>query len=101
MSIHVRSEQGVDLSLIAASLQFGPFQYITINPCGLILELISLLDQVLAYTRWNDEGSRVVVVANLSGNFLKDYTIPHVPADGTWHEWSSDYDIEISGNTLV
>lgn len=58
-------------------------------------------DRVLAYTRWNDEGSRVVVVANLSGNFLKDYTIPHIPADGIWHEWSSDYDVEISGNTLV
>jgi 1,4-alpha-glucan branching enzyme len=58
-------------------------------------------DRVLAYTRWNDEGSRVVVVANLSGNFLKDYTIPHIPADGTWHEWASDYDIEVSGNTLV
>ena len=58
-------------------------------------------DRVLAYTRWNDEGSRVVVVANLSGNFLKDYTIPHIPADGIWHEWSSDYDVEISSNTLV
>jgi 1,4-alpha-glucan branching enzyme len=58
-------------------------------------------DRVLAYTRWNDEGSRVVVVANLSGNFLKDYTIPHIPADGTWHEWGSDYDVEVSGNTLV
>jgi 1,4-alpha-glucan branching enzyme len=58
-------------------------------------------DRVLAYTRWNDEGSRVVVIANLSGNFLKDYTIPHVPADGTWHEWVSNYDVEVSGNTLV
>jgi 1,4-alpha-glucan branching enzyme len=58
-------------------------------------------DRVLAYTRWNDEGSRVVVIANLSGNFLKDYTIPHIPADGTWHEWVSDYDVEVSGNTLV
>jgi 1,4-alpha-glucan branching enzyme len=58
-------------------------------------------DRVLAYTRWNDEGSRVVVIANLSGNFLKDYTIPHIPADGTWHEWVSDYNVEVSGNTLV
>ncbi len=58
-------------------------------------------DRVLAYTRWNDEGSRVVVIANLSGNYLKDYTIPHIPADGTWHEWSGNYDVEVSGNTLV
>jgi 1,4-alpha-glucan branching enzyme len=58
-------------------------------------------DRVLAYTRWNDEGSRVVVVVNLSGNFLKDYTVPHIPADGTWHEWVSNFDVEVSGNTLV
>jgi 1,4-alpha-glucan branching enzyme len=58
-------------------------------------------DRVLAYTRWNDEGSRIVVIANLSGNFLKDYTIPHIPADGIWHEWVSNYDVEVSGNTLV
>jgi 1,4-alpha-glucan branching enzyme len=61
----------------------------------------NLDDRVLAYTRWNDKGSRVVVIANLSGNFLKDYTIPHIPADGTWHEWVSDYNVEVSGNTLV
>jgi 1,4-alpha-glucan branching enzyme len=58
-------------------------------------------DRVLAYTRWNDEGSRVVVIANLSGNYLKDYTIPHMPADGTWHEWGGNYDVEVSDNTLV
>jgi 1,4-alpha-glucan branching enzyme len=58
-------------------------------------------DRVLAYTRWNDEGSRIVVIANLSGNFLKDYTIPHIPADGIWHDWVSNYDVEVSGNTLV
>ena len=58
-------------------------------------------DRVLAYTRWNDEGSRIVVIANLSGNYLKDYTIPHMPDDGTWHEWGGDYDVEVSDNTLV
>jgi 1,4-alpha-glucan branching enzyme len=58
-------------------------------------------DRVLAYTRWNDEGSRVVVIANLSGNYLKDYTIPHMPADGAWHEWGGNYDVEVSDNTLV
>ncbi len=58
-------------------------------------------DRVLAYTRWNDEGSRVIVIANLSGNYLKDYTIPHMPADGTWHEWGGNYDVKVSDNTLV
>ena len=50
--------------------------------------------KVLAYSRWNDEGSRVVVVANFSENFLAGYQIPNFPEAGTWHEWTGDYDIE-------
>lgn len=50
--------------------------------------------KVLAYTRWNDEGSRVVVVANFSDNFLSDYHIPNFPEVGTWHEWTGDYDVD-------
>lgn len=55
---------------------------------------------VLAYGRWNDEGSRVVVVANFSEHYLAGYTVPNFPADGVWHEWTSDYDIEAGGGTL-
>jgi len=58
-------------------------------------------DKVLAFCRWNEEGSRVVVVANFSDNFLADYQIPNFPATGTWHEWSYDYDVEVSDNALV
>lgn len=57
--------------------------------------------KVLAYTRWNDEGSRVVVVANFSDQFLAGYTIPDFPADGTWHEWTGNYDLEAGGNQLM
>ena len=56
--------------------------------------------KVMAYTRWNDEGSRIVVVANFGEQFLADYTIPNFPADGTWHEWTSNYDIE-AGNGQI
>ena len=56
--------------------------------------------KVMAYTRWNDEGSRIVVVVNFSEQFLADYTIPNFPADGTWHEWTSNYDIE-AGNGQI
>lgn len=58
-------------------------------------------DRVLAYTRWNDEGSRIVVVANLSENFLGDYAIECFPENGTWHEWTRNYDEEVADNTLV
>ncbi len=58
--------------------------------------------RVLAYTRWNDEGSRVVVVANFSDNFLAGYTIPNFPANGTWHEWTGNYDVEaVDGNLMT
>jgi 1,4-alpha-glucan branching enzyme len=57
--------------------------------------------KVLAYTRWNDHGARVVVVANFSDQFLGDYTIPHFPENGTWHEWTGNYDVEASDNQLI
>ena len=50
--------------------------------------------KVLAYTRWNDEGSRVVVVVNFSDNYLAGYTVPNFPANGNWHEWTGNYDVE-------
>jgi 1,4-alpha-glucan branching enzyme len=57
--------------------------------------------KVLAYTRWNDEGSRIVVVANFSDQFLAGYRISDFPTDGTWHEWTGDYDVEAQGNSLM
>lgn len=54
-------------------------------------------NKVLAYVRWNDRGSRVVVVANFSDNYYAGYTVPNFPANGTWHECTYNYDVE-SGN---
>lgn len=60
----------------------------------------NLETKVLAYSRWNEEGSRVVVVANFSENFLAGYQISNFPCGGTWHEWTGNYDIE-SGNDSI
>lgn len=57
--------------------------------------------KVLAYTRWNDEGSRVVVVVNLSDQFLAGYTVPNFPVNGTWHEWTGNYDVEAGDGQLM
>ncbi|MEG4816401.1 alpha-amylase family glycosyl hydrolase [Microcoleus sp. K5-D4] len=57
--------------------------------------------KVFAYTRWNDEGSRVVVVANMSENYLAGYSVPHFPANGTWHEWTGNYDIESGDHNIM
>jgi 1,4-alpha-glucan branching enzyme len=57
--------------------------------------------QVLAYCRWNDEGSRVVVVANFSDQYRAGYTVPNFPANGTWHEWIGDYDVEAGDENIM
>lgn len=57
--------------------------------------------KVIAYTRWNDEGSRVVVIANFSDNYLAGYTVPNFPADGTWHEWTHDFNIEAGNGQIM
>ena len=41
--------------------------------------------KVLPYYRWSDEGTRAVVVANLSDIYLSGNSIPNLPA-GTWQE---------------
>lgn len=57
--------------------------------------------QVLAYTRWNDEGSRIAVVANFSDKFLAGYTVPNFPENGTWHEWTGNYDLEAGDDQIL
>jgi 1,4-alpha-glucan branching enzyme len=47
--------------------------------------------------RFNDEGSRLVVVAHLGPGYLGGYKIPCWPLDGHWHEWTRDYHIDIDG----
>jgi len=58
-------------------------------------------DHVLAYGRWNEEGSRVVVVANFSDQYRAGYALANFPANGTWHEWGHDYDVSVEDNCLV
>lgn len=57
--------------------------------------------KVLAYVRWSGEGSRVAVVANFSDNFLAGYTLSNFPENGIWHEWTGNYEVEASNNTLT
>lgn len=102
----------IDWTLLAGELNRGLFEYykgmISLrrsNP-ALHTENIEFFHEnpeakVLAYTRWNDHGSRVVVVANFSDDFLAGYTIPDFPENGTWHEWTGNYDIEAGDNQLM
>ncbi|WP_287127640.1 alpha-amylase family glycosyl hydrolase [Candidatus Cyanaurora vandensis] len=56
--------------------------------------------RVIAYVRFNDEGSRVVVVAHVGDNYLGGYTVPCFPEDGVWHEWTRNYDATVDGALL-
>ena len=42
-----------------------------------------------------------VVAINFSGNFLEDYAIHNFPHEGTWHEWTNDYDVDAQDDKLV
>ncbi|MFB2917054.1 alpha-amylase family glycosyl hydrolase [Aerosakkonema funiforme] len=101
----------IEWALLGNDLNRGLFEYykglinLRKNNHALYTENIDFFHEnaeakVLAYTRWNDEGSRIVVVANFSDNYLAGYTVPNFPADGTWHEWTYDHDIE-SGNGQI
>ena len=58
-------------------------------------------NQILTYNRWNDQGSRVVVVLNFSSNSLSDYTIPNLPNSTTWKDAISGEEYEASDNQLT
>lgn len=55
---------------------------------------------VLAFARWTDAGDRVIVVINLSGKPLKDYTVT-IEESGIWREWTAGVEIEIAHNHMI
>ncbi|CAF2324679.1 unnamed protein product [Rotaria sp. Silwood2] len=57
-------------------------------------------NKVIVYQRWADSGERVVIIANLSENFLARYRVPNMPANGRWHEWTFNYDVNVENNEV-
>ncbi len=102
----------IDWTLLGNALNRGLWEYykglihLRKNNHALYTENIDFFhedpdSQVLAYVRWNDEGSRVVVVANVSDNYYAGYNVPHFPEKGTWHEWTGDYSLESGDDNLL
>jgi 1,4-alpha-glucan branching enzyme len=102
----------IDWTLLGNDLNKGLWEYykglihLRKNNQALYTENIEFFHEdpdskVFAYTRWNDEGSRVVVVVNWSENYLAGYSVPHFPENGTWHEWTGNYDIESGDNNIM
>ncbi len=55
---------------------------------------------ILAFKRWTDEGNIVVTVANLKDQYAGDIEIGNWPGDGSWHEYTDNYDIDVQGGVL-
>ncbi|MFB2879387.1 alpha-amylase family glycosyl hydrolase [Floridanema aerugineum] len=58
-------------------------------------------NKVLAYQRWNEEGSRVVVVANFSEQDLAQYKINQFPEHNNWYDWLAGNDVKAKDNQLI
>jgi len=56
--------------------------------------------KVLAFKRWDDQNHVVVVVVNLHDTFAGQVEIPNIPANGAWHEWIHNYDLQVDQNVL-
>lgn len=56
---------------------------------------------VLGFHRFDDNGNDLVVILNLLDDGLENYTITDFPLNGNCREWSKDYEIEVSENTLT
>lgn len=107
-----QESQKIDWNLLSNDLNKGLFEYykglinLRKHNHALYTENIEFFHEnpeakVFAYTRWNDQGSRIVVVVNFSDQYLADYTIPNFPDNGTWHEWTSNYDLDTGKDQVV
>ncbi len=56
--------------------------------------------KLLVFARRDENGGLLVVVANLLDEEAGDFAIPNWPADGKWHEWMRDYEVEVQGGVL-
>ncbi|MGF1936835.1 MAG: alpha-amylase family glycosyl hydrolase [Nostoc sp. ChiQUE02] len=58
-------------------------------------------DKVLAYTRWDEQNSHVVVVANFSDQNLNQYKISHFPTGEYWRDWIGNQEVESGEDGLI
>jgi 1,4-alpha-glucan branching enzyme len=56
-------------------------------------------DGILAYTRWDDTGKKIVVIANLRDRHYDTYAIPYLPDEGEWLDVLTGEKITIQNRT--
>ncbi|BAZ00451.1 alpha amylase catalytic region [Tolypothrix tenuis PCC 7101] len=57
--------------------------------------------KLLAYVRWREQGSQVVVVVNFHEQKLTDYCIPNFPNAEHWQDWFTQTEVEVGQDGLV
>ncbi|MBD2607842.1 alpha amylase C-terminal domain-containing protein [Scytonema hofmannii FACHB-248] len=57
--------------------------------------------KLLAYTRWNSQGDRIVVIVNFSDQNLVEYQIPNFPAAESWQDWLSETSVKVDEDILT
>ncbi|HML21096.1 MAG TPA: alpha-amylase family glycosyl hydrolase [Aggregatilinea sp.] len=55
---------------------------------------------IIAFKRWTGEGNIIVIVANLKDQYGGQVEIGNWPGDGSWHEYTDNYDIDVQGGVL-
>ncbi|MBH8553575.1 DUF3459 domain-containing protein [Nostocaceae cyanobacterium CENA357] len=57
--------------------------------------------KVLAYIRWHELGSSIVVVANFSDQHLSTYHIPEFPTINSWRDWFIDSEVAVGHSGMI
>jgi 1,4-alpha-glucan branching enzyme len=57
--------------------------------------------KLLAYVRWHDQGSQVVVVVNFSEQNLTGYHIPNFPTAEHWQDWFTKTQVAAEKDGLI
>lgn len=58
-------------------------------------------DKVLAYSRWDEQNSHVVVVVNFSDRSLNQYKISDFPTTEDWRDWVGNREVKSGEDGLV
>ncbi len=57
--------------------------------------------KLLAYVRWDEQGSQVVIVVNFSEQDLNEYRIPNFPSAERWQDWFTHTEIQVGNDGLI
>lgn len=108
----VTKPQKINWSLLSGDQNYNLFEYyqklIALRKQNLALQSDNIEfshenpdDKVLAYTRWNEQNSRVLVIINFSDQNLTRYQIQNFPTVECWQDYFDNREVEVKEDALV